>query len=103
MFASWRMLRKNCMSLFRLDLQYWWYYLLSAIISIIGYGDLIAASLNIHLPFSSDTAFFVFYLLHLACQILLSWQTRSRITATYAVAYDTLLSGDGPVLPAIPQ
>lgn len=103
MFASWRMLRKNCLSLFRLDLQYWWYYLLSAVISVVGYGDLIAASLNIHLPFSSDTAFFVFYLLHLACQIVLSWQARSRITATYAVAYDTLLSGDEPVIPAITQ
>ncbi len=98
MLRSWQLMRRNCMSLFRLDLQYWWYYVLSAIISVVGYGDLITSYLNISLPFSSDTAFFLFYFLHLICQLVLSWQMRSRITATYAVAYDTLLSGNEPVL-----
>lgn len=103
MFKSWHMMRKNCMSLFRLDLQFWWYYALSGVISLIGYGDLIASYLNISLPFSNDAAFFLFYFVHLICQIGLSWWMRSRIIATYAVAYDTLLSGNESVSSAVSE
>lgn len=103
MLKSWHMMRGNCMSLFRLDLQFWWYYALSAAVSVIGYGDLIAAYLGVNLPISSDAAFFAFYFLHLACQLLLAWWMRSRITATYAVAYDTLLSDNAPMPPAVTE
>lgn len=96
MVRSWRLMRKNSMSLFRLDLRLWSYYVLSVLASVIGYGDVIASYLGIALPIHADAAFFLFYFLHILCQLGIAWLFGSRVTATYATAYDILLSEQTP-------
>ncbi len=87
---SLRMTKKNCLQLVKLDLSFWWYYLLQLLCLGLCYGDLIMPALNIQLPFSEDTAFFLFFLLGTACQCLLFWQLRGKVLATYGVAYRAL-------------
>lgn len=87
---SLRMTKKNCLQLVKLDLSFWWYYLLQLLCLGLCYGDLLLPALNIQLPFSEDTAFFLFFLLGTACQCLLFWQLRGKVLATYGMAYRAL-------------
>ena len=87
---SLRMTKKNCLQLVKLDLSFWWYYLLQLLCLVLCYGDLILPALNIHLPFTEDTAFFLFFLLGTACQCLLFWQYRGKVLTTYSMAYRAL-------------
>lgn len=90
MVHSMRMTKKNCLQLVKLDLSFWWYYLLQLLCLVLCYGDLILPALQIQLPFTDDTAFFLFFLLGSACQCLLFWQCRGKVLATYGMAYRAL-------------
>ena len=88
--CSFHMTRRKVGSILRLDLRFWWYYLLQLLCLVLCYGDLILPALNIHLPFTEDTAFFLFFLLGTACQCLLFWQYRGKVLTTYSMAYRAL-------------
>lgn len=88
--TSWAMTRGRAMALFRLDLSFWWFYVLQAGAVLLSYGDVIAGKLGITLPISSDLAVVVFYLLYGAAMLALFWRYGSYVQTTYAVAYDTL-------------
>ena len=90
MIHSLRMTKKNCLQIVKLDLSFWWFYLLQILCYGLCYGDLILPALNIPLPFSEDTAFFLFFLLGTACQCLLFWQCKAKVLGTYGVAYRAL-------------
>lgn len=94
--ASNRMMRSNCVAMFRLDLSYWWFYLAQAVIALVGYGDVLLAALGVALPMSADTAYFLFYLLYIGGQLVLLWQVRSAVETTYAAAYDVLKEPQEP-------
>jgi len=85
-----RMMRRNCFALFRLDLSFWWFYLAQGIVMLLGYGDVLFAALRINLPFSDNTAFFVFYVIGLLAQLVLYYYTQNFVQVTYAKAYDAL-------------
>lgn len=90
MHQSRMMMRRNRFALFKLDLSFWWYYLLQALITVIAYGDVLLPRVGIHLPMSDDVGYFLFYALSLAAQIVLYWFFLNRIQVTYAAAYDAL-------------
>ena len=77
-------------NLFKLDLSFWWFYGAQALLSVICYGEWLLEILGVALPFSDTTAFFLFYILSLALQVVLYAFTRNRVAVTYALAYDTL-------------
>ena len=87
---SFRMMRGNCLAFFRLDLSFWWYYGLQALLSVVAYGDVLLPLLGISLPWSSSVSFFLFYLLFMAGQFALDLLIRNRVEVTYALAYDSL-------------
>lgn len=99
MVRSIRCMRRNGWKLFRLDLSFWWYYLLLGVSAVVVYGDLLLSALGISLPMSADAAWIVFYLLGLGVQLVVYWQTHSYVQTAYGVAYDLLRQQD-PVLPA---
>ena len=74
----------------RLDLSFWWYYLLLFLASLLCYGDLVLAMLGVSLPLSSSVSYFLFYALFLAAQFGIYWFCLSRVEVTYALAYDSL-------------
>jgi len=88
--GSLRLMRRNCISLFRLDLSFWWFYLATVLLNLLCYGDVIFPMLGITLPFSADAAFFVFYIAALLAQFLLLYFFSNQVQTTYALFYGSL-------------
>ncbi len=91
-----KLLRYLCVDLFKLDLGFWWFYLLEALVAAIGFADVLLGALGIALPFSADAAYFAFYFLYLAGQAVLYWWRKNEVEVTYARAYDFLRSAHDP-------
>ena len=89
MGKSHKMMRYNRFSLFKLDLSFWWYYLLQLASMGLGFGDLLLSALGVELV-NADVAFFGFYGVHLLCQLGLAWWMQSRVQTTYAMAYEAV-------------
>jgi uncharacterized membrane protein len=85
-----RMMRRNCMKLLKLDLSYWWYFLILLAVSMVGNADLYLPLLGVELPMNPDFAFFFFFILYLALQLGAWYFLRNRVEATYALVYDSL-------------
>ena len=85
-----RMMKGNCMALFRLDLHLWWYYALSALAATVAYADTLAALLGISLPVSADVAYYLSFGVYLVAQAALYYFLSNRIEVTYALAYEQI-------------
>ena len=84
------MMRRNRFALFRLDLSFWWYYLLEALAVVICYGDLLLPLVGVSLPWSGTVSYFLFYILSLAFQFLVYFLFMNRVQVTYATAYEAI-------------
>ena len=91
MGTSLHLTRGNAFKLFRLDLHFWWFWLLEAVILAITYGDTLLPKLGISLPLSPEVAFWAFYVVALALQVIAYTALHNRVSVTYALAYDSLL------------
>lgn len=89
--ASHKMMRYNRLALFKLDLRFWWFYALQVLSLGLCYGDELLPALGISLPVGGDAAFFLFFAIHLVCQLTLAWFAQSRVQVAYACAYEALL------------
>lgn len=83
-------MHKNRFRMFKLDLQFWWYYALLGLATGAAYGDLLLPLLGINL--NADVAFFGSYLLSAGLQLLVAWRFAPQVQTTYALAYTTLRS-----------
>lgn len=82
MANSYRKMRGNCLSFFRLDLSFWWYYALQALASVLTYGDVF---------FGNDSgAYWGFYIASCGAQLVIGYFFLPRVMTTYAVAYDEI-------------
>ena len=97
-----RLMRNNRFQLFRLDLSFWWFYLMEALSIAICYADTLLPLLGITLPISADVLFFVSYGLYIAAQLALYWWAGAQVKTTYAVAYDGLRTKYFPQQPQTP-
>ena len=97
MSKSNRIMRRNCWKLFRLDLDFWWFYALQILVTVLCYGDLLVEWLGIPLPIDKDVRFFLFYIVYALCQLALYTYAWGRVQTTYGVAYDVLLEQAGIV------
>ena len=88
--TSTRMMRGNGFRLFKLDLSFWWYYVLIALATCISYGDAILPILGIPLPINETVAFYLFYFIYLAILFAIYYFLRNPIAVAYAKAYDSL-------------
>lgn len=83
-------MRGHRWELFKLDLSFWWFYALEALVVFLSYGDLILPMLGVDLGMSQTVAFFVFYVLALLAQLGLYVWKRPLVMATYARYYDAV-------------
>jgi uncharacterized membrane protein len=90
MWESRKMMRRNCLQLFRLDLSFWWFYLAQVLLTALCYGDVILPQLGVTLPFSEDAAYFIFYIAALLAQFALLYCCSNHVQATYASFYEAL-------------
>lgn len=89
--ASRQLMQGKRFDLFKLDLSFWWFYLLELLVTAICYGDMILPALGVDLGISADAAYFAFYALALVFQMgLYAWKKPYLLT-TYATYYDSLL------------
>lgn len=80
----------NRLKLLRLDLSFWWFYGLEALIGAVAYGDVLLPMLGVELPWSATVSFYVFLLLCYAGQMVLYWWRGNEVYVTYAMAYEAL-------------
>lgn len=82
------LMRGSRIQLLKLDISYWWFYLLDTALLALCYGDVLLSMLGITLPFDADTAYFLFYVLYLAAQLGLYLWARNKVECAYAAGYD---------------
>ena len=85
-----RMMKGNCVAFFKLDLQFWWYYLAMLLATTVAYGDMILAMLGVSLPGPEMLWYFGFYVAYLGVLLAIYVLLRSRVEVTYALAYDAV-------------
>ena len=94
---SFRLMKGNCMALFKLDLSFWWYYLLLALLT----GAITAAGF---LPQMSDVAYIVAYGVYCLAFLAVEYKYLAYVQTTYAVFYDSLLQQNtAPMQPQITE
>lgn len=84
------MLHKNRLELLKLDLRFWWFYLLDGLTVALCYGDVLLGLLGITLPLGAEVSYFLFYALYLAVQLGLYVWARNKVECTYAAGYECL-------------
>ena len=85
-----KMMRGNAVSLFKLDLSFWWFYGLELLIVALAYLDALLPLLGVTLPWSSAVTYFVLMVLYSGCQMLLYWCCKPQVDVTYAKVYEAL-------------
>lgn len=79
------LMRHRRLAWFKLDLSFWWYYLLLMGSVALGYGDTLLSALGASLD--PQLSYVLFYGLSLAVQLVVFWQFAPRVQTTYALAY----------------
>lgn len=97
--ASRKMMRGNCMNLFRLDLRLWAYHLLIALSSLSYYSVFLAYFVEI--PINATVFSWVTYGIALALQFAADYFFRAKAEVSYVLAYESIHEkprDDGAVL-----
>ncbi len=97
-----RMMKGHRLGLFRMDLGYWWYYLLQLVIAGVAYLDVLLPALGIGLQINSDVLLFGSFGLHLVLQLAFAYKWVAPVQTAYACAYN-ILKEQMPPLPTINQ
>jgi len=84
------MMYGNRMKLFRLDLDFWWFYALQILITLVCYGDILLPMLGITFPWSATVSYFLFYILSLLLQVSVYYLFMNRVHVTYAAFYEAV-------------
>ena len=103
MRSSRKLMRYLCIDMFKLDVSFWWFYLLELLTGALCYGDLLLGYLGVALPFDATVAYFVFFILYLVSQLALYWWRRNEVEVTYACAYEFLRDRHDPKPQPKPQ
>lgn len=90
MRTSSQKMKGNVKSLFKLDLSFWWYYLLRALSTCLIYLDLILVIFGIQLPLSDFGQFVMITVAYLGSDFALNYLLMNRVEASYALFYDIL-------------
>ena len=84
------MLRRRW-DLAKLDLSFWWYYLLLGLGMALSCGDLILAAAGVTLPVPDGVAYWIFLCLGLLVQLAVKILAGPKVAVTYAHRYDRYL------------
>ena len=90
LWESVRITKKHCLQVFKIDLSFWWFYLLQALSVALCYGGSILPALGVNLPISEELAYFAFLAIGCLCQGALLWKFQAQVSLTYALAYESL-------------
>lgn len=83
-----RMMQGNMKMMLRVDLSFWWYYLLQALVSVLVYLNVVLALFSIGLP--PEVLYWGTVVLYLAADFALRYFFSNKVAVTYALFYDSL-------------
>lgn len=83
-----RMMQGNMRMMLRVDLSFWWYYLLQALVSVLVYLNMVLAPFAIGLP--PELLYWGTVVLYLAADFALRYFFSNKVAVTYALFYDSL-------------
>ena len=83
-----RMMQGNMKMMLRVDLSFWWYYLLQALVSVLIYLNMVLAPFAIGLP--PAVLYWGTVVLYLAADFALRYFFSNKLAVTYALFYDSL-------------
>lgn len=75
----------------KLDLSFWWYYLIEVLLSVVCYLDVILPLLGVTLPFNETVAFFAALILYAILELGFHLWKKPYHDTTYALAYREIL------------
>ena len=90
LFFSSQLTKKKRWALLKLDLSFWWFYVLMGLSVVVCYMDVLLPMLGIPLSMSGEVAWLVFYVLGLLVQLAVFWWGKAYVQTTWAAAYETL-------------
>ena len=90
-FVSAQLLRGHKWELVKLDLSFWWYYLLLAAVSVVGYLDMVLELLGIAVPIDPMVMFFGTLAAYCVLYTLLCLWKKCPVDAAYVLAYESIL------------
>jgi len=96
MMVSFQLLRRNLKLLFRVDLSFWWYYVLEGLLLAVCYLDMVLPALGIVLPIEGNLLFFLCYVVYLLGSTGLEIWAGPLLHTTYAGVYAHLLPPENP-------
>ena len=97
--ASRQLMRGNGWRMVKLDLSYWWFWILSLLVMVVSYADMLLPKLGIRLPLPEDITFLAAFVLSVPLQLLLYRNCKVQVDATYAAAYLSLIPPEQPPAP----
>lgn len=89
-FLSMRLMRGHKWQMFKMDLGYWWYYLLMLLVSAVGYLDAIMTMMGLPLPMDPTVMYFVTLAVYSLLLTGLSLWKKPRVDASYVLAYECI-------------
>lgn len=98
--GSFRVTKKHCFALFRLDLRFWWYYLAQALIVLVTMIVPLLTLANVDLGGQEVLLTFITALVASACEYLLYTWRMNTVYAVYALAYVQMAMDMQPNNPA---
>lgn len=84
-------MRGNGWKWLRLDLSFWWFWLLTVLVSALGWTDMLLPAAGIELPWTENVSYVAAYVLAAVAQLALHYFCKAKVDVTYAHAYMELL------------
>lgn len=84
------LMRGNCKAMFKIDLHFWWFYILELLVTVLCYGDVFLNALGMEMTTDAFGHYLIFFCLYIWAQMSLYWWKRNEVSVTYAHAYLTL-------------
>lgn len=89
-FLSMRLMRGHKWQMCKMDLGYWWYYLLMLLVSAVGYLDTILVLAGLPLPLDPMVMYFATLAVYSLLLTGLSLWKKPRVDASYVLAYECI-------------
>lgn len=93
---SHKLMKGNWKAMLRVDLSFWWFYLLELFITALALGDAVLDMMGIEMTTDAFGSYLIFFGLYLCGQLALYWWKRNHVSATYAHAYLSLCPQEQP-------
>ena len=88
-----KLTRGHVKDMLKLDLSFWWFYLMQIVITLVAYGDQFLPAVGVGLPINETVAFWVFYGVSMLGQFLVTWLFALKYQTSMALLYLRLKDG----------